>query len=198
MNLPARLLFAVCAMAAAAAAPAAVQNLLANGDFASGIELGGWEFPDAMPTYSAFDIDNASDSGSAYALNASTDPFTQLVVLRQCVPITQAGVYILTASGYADTGQSASGNLAASYALAPSQTDCGGGFSTLGGGFIESTGQWTSFASGAAINVPNPPAPSMSIQVLMRVDKNEASGTFGGYFDAISLVRDTLFIDGFE
>jgi hypothetical protein len=94
-SLPARVGWAAFALAASAT-PAGAQNLLSNGDFAARQQLSGWEFSDAMPTWTAFDIDGLASSGSAYFLNDSADPGTQLVVLRQCIPITEAGVYIVS------------------------------------------------------------------------------------------------------
>jgi hypothetical protein len=173
---------------------ASAQNLLSNGSFDT--DLGGWQFKDATPTWSPMDIDGSPNSGSAYAVNAQASSGTQLVVLSQCVPITLAGAYVVQAWGYAATGQ-ASGHLVGSYTLDVNHTDCSGGFVALGGNYINSAGQWASFNSGAII-VTYPPQPSMSINVALRVDKSDAGGSFAGYFDDVSLVRDTIFDGGFE
>jgi hypothetical protein len=197
MNRSIFLACAMCGLLVLAAAPvscALAQNLLSNGDFAT--DLSGWQFPDATPSWSPFDIDGSTDSGSAHAANSQANADTMLVMLSQCVPITQAGLYIVRAWGYAATGQS-NGHLVAGYTLDLHHTDCSGGFSAVGGDYIATASQWGSYSSGAVLRI-DAPQPLMSINVLLRVDKTDAGGSFGGYFDAISLVRDTIFIDSFE
>lgn len=179
---------------AAMAASASAQNLLVNGNFDTNLD--GWQFPDATPTWAALDIDGSPSSGSAYYANAQAAASTQLVVLSQCTPITEAGAYLVTAFGLAATGQ-ANGHLVGSYTLDVHHTDCSGGFVALGGNYIATTGQWESFQSPAIIVTP-PAPPLMSINVLLRVDKIDAGGSFAGNFDAISLVRDTIFMEGFD
>jgi hypothetical protein len=61
-----------------------------------------------------------------------------------------------------------------------------------------SAGQWAPYSSGSVIRISYPPPPSMSIDVRLRVDKTDAGGSFGGYFDDVSLVRDTVFIGNVE
>jgi hypothetical protein len=188
---------AAIALLALAFAPicASAQNLLSNGDFDT--DLSDWQFPDATPNWSSFDVDGSPDSGSAYALNMEATAGTQLVVLSQCVPITQAGLYIVRAYGYADTGQS-NGDLVAGFKYDLNHTDCSGPYSGLGGNYIRPHGQWSSYSSGNAILISYPLPASMSIEVYLRVDKTDAGGSFGGNFDGVSLIRDTIFIDGFE
>ena len=187
---------AACGLLAFAAVtmPAIAQDLLVNGGFDS--SLNGWQFPDAMPAWVPLDIDGSPGSGSAYYDNAQATGGTQLVVLSQCVPVTEAGAYLVTAYGLAATGQ-ANGHLVGSYTLDLHHTDCSGGFSALGGDYIAATGQWEAFRSAAI--VVSPPAPAlMSINVLLRVDKTDAGGNFAGYFDAVSLIRDTIFMGPFD
>lgn len=175
----------------------AAQNLLINGSFEKDLGLSGWEFPDSTPVWSSFDIDASPDSGSAYAINTEADPDTQLLVLSQCVPITQAGLYIVGAHGYVDTGQS-TGDIAAGFAVDLNHTDCSGGYSIISGNYIPSAGQWGSYSSGTALRISSPPPSLMSVEVYLRIDKTDAGGSFAAYFDDISLVRDTIFIGDFE
>lgn len=195
-----RSIFLTCAtcgllvLAAALASCALAQNLLGNSDFAT--DLSGWQFPDATPSWSPFDVDGSPNSGSAHAVNSQANADTMLVVLSQCVPITQAGLYIVRASGYAATGQS-SGHLVAGYTLDLHHIDCSGGFSAAGGDYITTAGQWGSYSTGAVLRI-DAPQPLMSINVRLRVDKTDAGGSFGGYFDAVSQIRDTIFINSFE
>jgi hypothetical protein len=70
---------------------AGAQNRVTNGSF--DVDLAGWDFPDATPVWTAFDIANSPESGSALVTNASTMADSIVVVLRECLPITKAGRY---------------------------------------------------------------------------------------------------------
>lgn len=184
-------------LAVALCAGASAQNLLSNGDFDNGAMLSGWQFPDATPVWSSFDVNASASSGSAFGTNAQVDAGTRAFVLRQCVSISQSGLYVLGASGYTPTGQG-SGNLVAN-ATALTSADCSGTSAIFTGGFfIPSVGQWQSFTSGTALVVPSPFTPPLSIQVSLGIDKDAAGGSFSGYFDRLFLVRDAIFADGFE
>lgn len=197
--------YAVCCLAGLLAAGLATtraadaQNLVANGQFAS--DLSGWQFPDATPTWTAFDVAGSSSSGSAYFVNTQAASGMTLSVLEQCIPITQTGAYVFGVSAYAPTGQASAGSLLGNYSVDLHHADCSGGYSTLGGFEIPGVGVWTAYATTTLFNPPlivqslNPDA---SIAVELLVEKSPAGGSFGGYFDAVSLVRDTLFTSGFE
>lgn len=183
----------------ASAAPVNTQNLVANGDFATG--LGGWDFPDATPTWTSFDIHGAAGSGSAYFLNTQAASGIRQYVLKQCIPITQRGTYIFGASGFTPTGQASAGDLVGSYLMDLHHADCSGGYNAAGGFYMTSLGVWTAYAT----TTPSNPAmnvfslnPDASIEVELAVEKTPTGGSFGGYFDAAYLIRDTLFLDGFE
>jgi len=172
---------------------AGAQNMLVNGGFDA--DLSGWDFPDATPVWTSFDIADAPDSGSALATNAATTPDSTVVVLRQCLPITKAGLYTLRASVFVPTGQ-VDGEAIASYGYGMS-ADCSTGFFGLGGFFMPSMGVWKTYDSGTKINVPSDlPVISMFIQV--RLDKTPDAGVFEAYFDNVSLIYDGIFDDGFE
>lgn len=196
-----RLTSAALGLLAAFASAARAQNLVANGDFATSVALADWDFPDATPTWMAFDINAAPASGSAYFLNTQAAAGVRQQVLKQCIPITQKGTYIFGVAGYTPTGQASSGNLVGSYAMDLHHADCSGGYNAIGGFYMPSLGAWTTYSTTTPANPPmNVSAllPEASILVELGVEKAPANGSFGGYFDAAYLVRDTLFMDGFE
>ena len=182
------------AIALPAAAPA--QNLLVNGDFAQ--DLNGWQFPDATPVWSSFDVNGAAGSGSAFGTNAAVGAGVRLTVLQQCVPIAnaKAGLYLFSASAFTPSGQVA-GNMVAGY-IARATPDCSGGAFNAGGFYLPSIGQWLAYTSGTALRISAPPPPNLSIQILLSVEKTPAGGNFSGYFDAVYLIYDPIFADGFE
>ncbi|MGA9335114.1 MAG: hypothetical protein WBV39_12615 [Rudaea sp.] len=172
------------------------QNLLVNGDFAT--DLSGWQFPDATPTWSSFDADGAIGSGSAHGTNAQAGADARVFVLRQCVPISQPGLYVFGASGYTPSGQVA-GDLVANY-FVTLNSDCSGDTTVnTGGFFLPGVDQWQAYTSGTLLNIPpQSPFPAMAIRISLGVDKSPAGGSFAGYFDNVFLIRDPIFSDGFE
>lgn len=188
----------IAGFAFVAATAARAQNLVVNGDFAA--NLNGWSFPDATPAWAAFDVDALPGSGSAYFANTQSGTNTRPYVLRQCISIARKGAYIFGASGYTPNAQPSSGNLVGSYFSDLHNSDCSGGYTAAGGFFMSGVGQWKSYSTSTAQN----PAlivslnPAASILIELGVDKPTAGGSFGGYFDAVYLIRDTLFQDGFE
>ena len=173
---------------------AGAQNLLANGGFDTGLD--GWDFPDATPVWTSFDILDAPDSGSALATNASSTMDSVVVVLRQCVPITKSGLYTLRASTFVRSGQAA-GEVVASYGYGTS-ADCSTGFVRLGGFFMPSSDTWKTYDSGKILTVMAPVPPVASMFIQMRLDKTPAGGTFEAYIDDVSLTYEGIFDDGFE
>ena len=191
--------FAALILCAATMATARAQNLVTNGNFDN--DLAAWDFPDATPTWTAFDSAGAAGSGSAYFVNTQAAAGARQLVLRQCIQVTQTGAYVFGVAGYTPSGQASTGNLVGSYSVDLHHADCSGGWNTLGGFYMPSLDAWTEYAT----DRPSNPAmlvqslnPQASIAVELSVEKTPAGGSFGGYFDAISLIRDTLFLDGFE
>ena len=176
-----------------AIAPA--QNLLANGDFAG--DLNGWQFPDAQPAWSSFDVHGAPNSGSAFGTNSAADAGARVHVLRQCIPIAQPGLYVLCVSAFTPTGQ-VDGNLLFTAIARANSPDCSGAFFNESGQFLPSIGQWQRYTSGTFLQISGPLAPNTTIEVLLGIDKTSAGGSFSGYFDAASLSLDPIFANGFE
>ena len=197
--------YAICCLASllagglAAPRDVAAQNLVTNGQFAS--DLSGWQFPDATPTWAAYDVAGSASSGSAYFVNTQAASGVTLSVLEQCIPVTQTGAYVFGVSAFTPTGQASAGALLGNYSVDLHHVDCSGGCSTLGGFEIPGLGAWAAYATTTSFNPPllvqslNPDA---SIAVELLVQKTPAGGSFGGYFDAVYLIRDTLFMSGFE
>jgi hypothetical protein len=180
-------------MALPAAAPA--QNLLVNGDFAS--DVSDWTYPDAQPIWSGFDVNGASNSGSALGTNAAAAAGSRVYVLRQCIPIVEPGLYVLGVSAFTPTGQ-VDGNLLFSYVARANSPDCSGGAFIAGGLFLPSVGQWRRYTSGTSLRISAPLTPGTTVEVLLGIDKTPVGGSFSGYFDAVSLVYDPIFNDGFQ
>lgn len=190
-----------CCLFLLAASPCTTmaQNLLVNGDFES--DLSHWDFPDATPTWTMFDVNGSPSSGSAYFENTQAAAGTRQIVLRQCVQVVETGAYVFGVSGYTPLAQDSNGNLLGDYYVDLHHADCSGGFSAVGGFYLPSLGTWQTYATTTQSN----PAmlvqslnPDASIMVELIVEKLPAGGSFGGYFDAVYVLRDTLFTDGFE
>jgi len=180
---------AIAGLALAHAVPckADVENLLANGTFTA--DLSGWQTPGAG-AWAPFDFDAAPGSGSAYGSNANAGANTRPVALRQCVPITQRGEYLLGASAYV-AATPVHGSLVAG-AIAHVSTDCSGGGNSMGF-FMPSVGAWQSYSGGIYHGfIPG------SMEVVLSVDKTDAGQSYAGYFDTVYLIDDTLFIGDFE
>lgn len=176
-------------------AAASAQNLLANGDFAVGLD--GWQFPDATPMWSPFDVNGALNSGSAFGTNAAAAAAARVYVLRQCIVIVQPGLYVLGVSAFTPTGQVDGNLLFTAIARANAPTCSGGGFNASGL-YLPSVGQWQRYTSGTFLQIPAPLPPDTTIEVLLGIDKTPGGGSFSGYFDEVSLVYDPIFGDGFQ
>jgi hypothetical protein len=175
---------------------ALAQNLVVNGDFASTL-LPGWTFPDAQPMWSAFDVNGALNSGSAFGTNSAAAAGARVYVLRQCVSITQPGLYVLGVSAFTPTGQVDGDLLFTAIARANAPT-CSGSFFNESGLFLPSIGQWQRYTSGTLLQIPAPLPADTTVEVLLGLDKTPAGGSFSGYFDAVSLARDVIYGNGFE
>jgi hypothetical protein len=186
-----------CILFTIALPPAAsAQNLVVDGDFASD-QLLGWTFPDAQPMWSAFDVNGASNSGSAFGTNDAAAAGARVYVLRQCIPITQPGLYVLGVSAFTPTGQ-VDGNLLFTAIARANAPDCSGGFFNESGLFLPSIGQWRRYTSGTFLQISGPLSPDTTVEVLLGIDKTPAGGSFSGYFDAVSLAPDFIYGNGFE
>lgn len=175
-------------LAAAFACPA--QNMLANGDFDA--DLTGWIASGSPPAvWDGFDVDNRPGSGSALLTNQSASANQRLYPLRQCIESPPVGSYVLYASGYLVGGTA--GRLVISYGV-HNTSDCSGtGFTAIGGYYLGAADQWQR----NAIGVPVDHAQS-SIEVSLGIEKDPAGGQFQGYIDAVHLLPDAIFADGFE
>lgn len=186
--------FAVCGFLLTTSASG--QNLLTNGQFDA--DLSGWTFPDATPIWSAFDVNGAANSGSAFGTNAQAAAGARVLVLRQCVLVTQPGFYALAASAFTPAGQ-VDGGLIFSYRARRNSPACSGGIFNAFGNYMPSVGQWQRYTSGTFLQIPAPLAPDTTVEVLLGIDKTPAGGSFSGYFDDVTLVFDPpIFANGFE
>jgi len=178
---------------------ACAQNLLANGDFDT--DFSGWDTPEVMPAWSSFDADGSPSSGSVWFANTQAGTSVRQAVVSQCIPITETGAYIFGGAAYTPANQASTGYLVGGYLVDLHHADCSGGYSAMGGFFMTSLGQWTHYATTGGFYQPlivpslNPEA---SILIQFAVEKNDAGGSFGGYFDDAYLIRDTVFVDGFD
>ena len=191
--------FALAWIATFASTSASSQNLLANGDF--DIDLSGWSTPEVAPTWSGFDVDGSAASGSAWFANTQASAAVRQVVISQCIPITQTGAYIFGGAAYTPTAQASTGFLVGGYLVDVHHDDCSGGWSAVGGFLMDSLGQWKRYATSGGFNLPlivDSLNPKASILVEFSIEKTEAGGSFGGYFDDAYLIRDTVFMDGFD
>ena len=175
------------------------QDLVTNGNFDAG--LNSWTFPDASPMWSSFDMNGSATSGSAFFVNTQAGPYVSQLVLKQCIAIAQTGAYIVGISSYIPSVQNGSGYLIGGYSMDLHHADCSGGWSAAGGLFMSSQGAWTTYST----TVPSNPVlnvsirdPEASISIELSVDKTTAGGSYGGYFDGAYLIRDTVFLDGFD
>jgi hypothetical protein len=172
------------------------QNLIFNGDFASNIH--GWNHPDALPSWKSLDADGSMQSGSAYYANTQAAGATRVNVLSQCIPTYDPGVYLMGASGYIPTGQS-NGDLVFSYSLFVPSGQCLGAPGASGTFSLSEFGAWQVFSNTTfPLNVSIQPNTPASILLTLGVEKVDVGGSLAGYFDNIYLIRDTLFLDGFE
>lgn len=182
-----RAVFLLVALAPLAAA--AQSNVVVNGDFASAADLSGWQTA-ASSVWSTLDRNADPTSGSAFASNDSAAANTRLTQLSQCIPLTQRGHYLFGASAYvAPTG--VQGGLVMSVIAHPTAGCNSGGPSS--GIFLPSSGAWRDYEFG--IGVASLPA---AMEVLLIVEKDDAGGTYGGFFDNVHVVLDTVFLGDFE
>ncbi|MCR6702976.1 MAG: hypothetical protein NVV68_18325 [Dokdonella sp.] len=191
--------FVLSGLVASLVATACAQNLIANGDFDT--DLSGWATPEGTPMWSNFDVDGSSTSGSVWFANMQADANVRQVVISQCIPIVQTGTYVFGGAAYAPTGQVSAGRLYGEYAIDVRHADCSGGYSSLGGLSMTSLGQWTYYATTGGLYRPlSVPVlfPEASILIRFSVEKTDAGGSFGGYFDGAYVIRDTLLSEDFD
>jgi len=175
-------------LAVSAPALGANPNLVVNGDFASAADLSGWQ-TGSSAVWATLDRNADAASGSAYASNDSAAGSTRVTQLSQCIPLTQRGRYMYGASGYVGP-TSVQGSLIVAVIPYPA-ADCSSG--SPSGVYLPSSGAW--FDYGYSIGVPSLPA---AMEVLLIVQKDQAGGTYSGFFDNVYLVLDTVFTGDFE
>ena len=181
-----------------ASASAGAQNLALNGDFDT--DLSGWLIDPLVtqPTWANFDIGSAA-SGSARLDNSSATALDRIYPLEQCIALTQPGRYGIVAHGFIPPGQ-AGGKLVVSYWLSLNNPDCPlfQGVQAAGGQFITTINAWGRFEQWLTVEVPSPVPANARIKISLGIEKDNARGTFHGYFDAISVVADSVFASGFD
>jgi hypothetical protein len=169
------------------------QQLIVNGDFDS--DLSGWNVSVAPgTTWSPFDYAGAS-SGSALFTNDVSTADTSITHLTQCVVLAKPGRYDVFANGYLPAGQS-SGKLYVDTILYLG-TECQG----PGGGpgfFLPATiGAWSQGNTSIDVDALDVLS-GVSIQVRVGIHKTPAGGSIQGYLDAVRVIYDSVFVDGFE
>jgi len=172
------------------------QQLIINGDFNS--DLSGWNVSDAPgTTWAPFDYAAAS-SGSALFTNDMPDAGAATTNLTQCVVLAKPGRYLVSANGYLPAGQS-SGMLYVNAVLyLPSTTCTSLGSTPLGFNLPATIGAWSSQQS-AIIELDDIDVlAGASIDVRVGIQKTSAGGSIQGYIDAVRVIYDTVFVDGFE
>lgn len=192
--------FALSALLLAVARTTIAQNLLVNGDFDS--DLSGWLIDPAItpiPIWNDVDIDDLAGSGAARLGNTSSEASNRIYPLEQCIPLTQPGPYRIVAHGYIPPGQG-SGKLVVSYWLSLDNPDCPQwqGAHAVGGNYITMVGGWGRYEQAIPLAMPSPLPPDARIKISLGVEKDAAGGDFFGYFDAVSVLGDWIFADGFD
>lgn len=170
------------------------QQLIADGDFDR--DLSGWNVSVAPgTTWAPFDHAGAS-SGSALFTNDMTTAGAATTNLTQCVVLAKPGRYVVSANGYLPAGQ-ASGNLYVNSILHIPTTAC----QSLGDahGFLlpATIGSWSQESTSIEIDAIDALA-GASIEVRMGIQKTPAGGSIQGYIDAVRVIYDPVFVDGFE
>lgn len=184
----------------AAAITATAQDLVVNGDFER--DLSGWLIDPAVapaPVWDAVDIDALAGSGAALVRNTSAEASNRVYPLEQCIPLSGPGPYRIVAHGYIPSGQGG-GKLVVSYWFSLDNPDCPQwqGSQAGGGNFIATVGGWGRYEQTIAADLPSPAPPHAMIKISLGVEKEAAGGEFLGYFDAVSVLGDSIFADGFE
>jgi hypothetical protein len=197
---PAVIRCAIAFLIGLAADVAQAQNLLANGNF--DVDLSGWDLPQPNSVdWSTFDINgpplgDASGSGSAHGF-VSGPMGTRAVIVKQCVPIAEPGMYIFGATVFMFP-VSPVGTGVGNYTVSYNDTVCSS-VQIVGGFYMYSSGTWNNYTSGTALNVPAPGYAAMSISVSLSVETQDTLATVvGAWFDSVYLTRDTVFLDGFD
>lgn len=169
------------------------QQLIANGDFDSG--LSGWDVSVVGTTWAPFDYAGAS-SGSVLVTNDLATAGAATINLTQCVVLPKAGRYVVSANGYLPAGQ-ASGNLYVNRILHLPTTTCQGIGDGLGFLLPATIGAWSQVSTSIEIDDIDALA-GASIEVRMGIQKTPAGGSIQGYIDAVRVIYDPVFVDGFE
>lgn len=168
------------------------QNLLDNNNF--NIDLGSWTLSGTLtPLWDSFDIDNDSNSGSAFITNIETTSNSDVNVLSQCFPHGsspyQWGTWV-----YIPESQAVTGSVVIRYIIRLNSDDCTGGFQAAGGYVYNQTGEW-GLLTGNNINYQNIGG---SIEYIIAIRKTEDNGQFVAYIDEPYLIPDLIFNDSFE
>ncbi len=181
-----------------AAAGAAAQSIVVNGDFDTG--LAGWLVDPAVtpPQWVDFDI-GAGTSGSVRLDNDSADALDRIYPLEQCMALPWPGLYRIVAHGFIPPGQGG-GKLVVSYWLSSDNPDCPmlQGVQAAGGQFITTIDGWGRYEHWIGTSVSSPVPPNARIKIMLGIEKDAAGGSFHGYIDAVSVVGDRVLADGFD
>jgi len=166
------------------ATPLAAQNLVENGDFASG--LAGWTAePYVTATWKAIDASGSASSGSAQVMSLGTTPFSYSGI-SQCLPVTGSTAYALVFRYRAPTAQPIGTEVVGSLTY-HAGTSCAG--EPIGGAnstrALEIKEAWTTFVLSDAANLVTPSGAG-SARVSLEVSKSPTG--LSAYFDDVAVV----------
>lgn len=174
-----------------ASANCSAQNSPVNGDFDTNLD--GWVSGDPPPpTWADLDYTDNPGSGSVNLVNDATEVAVRLYPLGQCFAL-EPGTYTVEASGYLPPAQP-NARLVVSYTR-HFTTDCSGGVDLAGGFYVGAVGAWQRAAS---ISLTLADVPISYMKIILGIEKEAAGGSVEGYIDAVHVLGDALFTDGFD
>lgn len=184
--------FIAVALAFSVAAVAhAETGSLSNGNFDS--DLTGWDLSGTPPpTWNMADVTSNPDSGSVMLFNAEVQGNARVYPLRQCIAMPAPGIYAVEAAGILPAGHPG-GRLVVSF-VSRADADCSGSYTQSDGGyFLRSNGTWVHGTN----NVTMTPG-FMYLSVALGIEKDDGGSLLVGNIDAVHVIRDYIFSNGFE
>ncbi len=169
---------------AAAAIPAAAQNLLQNPGFDTGLPPWTPGSSNVTAAWNAADVAGSPSSGSALVTNLAPAASSTVEGLTQCVPVTPGTTYDLLYRYRIAASQTGAGGVWGGMNWYSGGSCTGTPISSTGNGFTEpSRDVWKTFAVFATA-----PAGAGSAAAVLAVSKQAAGGSFQVLFDDAALV----------
>ncbi len=172
------------------ACAAAGLNLLNNPEF--DVDLSGWQQPSpAHVVWVSLDIDDSLTSGSALTVNDSTEPNSEIVILRQCHlnswPDYNMSVWVLIPAG-----QTTHGSVVLRRNVHLTSNDCSGGVHASAGWLLSQADDWQPLTLDADYQAGG------SAEYILAIRKTESTGTFSAFLDRAKMEPEHIFVNGFE